>query len=603
MKKLLNLLLALSICVAAVAQERPDWVKQRPVNTLSFTGIGMAKKSDKDYMQKAKQNALSELVSEIKVEVSVNSLLNTMDDGTTIKQAFAESIRTKAKEEIERFRLVDSWQNSDEYWVYYELNRFDYEEYMEARRQKAIKAGFDFWYNGQVALQQGELPTAIDLFSKGLEAIQPAINQDLTCAYNGGNMNLGSALYTSLTGVFNGTAIATNPMTVNGTAFKGIFDPIAVGIYKNGTPLKNMRLKAEFVSGAGDLSTMAPTDETGVSALYIQNITSKQAQQQVRISVDTSAFNNFRSGINAAIFKKILAILPEATLTIYLEQTQINAYLEMGQNDIESLERNVKSILTNNYFNVVSSPAEADVIVKMDNSFKPGVKVPGELYDFVECFGSVGIQVVNNRTAATLMNYSANDVRVLVPGEKSVIQGKSMVGRELMKRLQRELNKELKKVTIDTSSKVPVPVEAPTATPIPELPAGEAAPPAIEEPDPTPAPIRAELETNVFIEFVKLTSIRNVSKLHFKIINETDDDFKLELYLWNNKVFVVNEKGEQFNVLNAKVGSMSSDHRIEAIIVPDLPTEMIVDVNKLESVALFSLTDASSRTIKMRNLQ
>ena len=37
------------------AQERPDWVKQRPVSSMHYIGIACVSKSEKDYMQKAKQ--------------------------------------------------------------------------------------------------------------------------------------------------------------------------------------------------------------------------------------------------------------------------------------------------------------------------------------------------------------------------------------------------------------------------------------------------------------------------------------------------------------------------------------------------------------------
>lgn len=610
MKKVLLSLFTLFFSLSMLAQ-KPDWVTGRPVNTLNFTGIGMAKKTDKDYVQKAKQNALGELVSEIKVEVSANSLLNTIEDGNNIKQVFAESIKTQAKEEIEGFRLIDTWQDNEEYWVYYELNRFDYEEYMEARRQKAIKSGFDFWYKGEMYLQQGELSTAIEMFSKGLESIEPAINQDLTCSYDGRTINLGTEIYASLSGVFNGVSIITNPRKVVGTAFKGINDPIAIGVYKNNTPLRNIRLKAEFISGSGDLSSLPPTNDTGVTPLYIRNIVSKQEQQEVRISMASDAFKDFQRGINAVLFKKITSMLPETTLSIVLEETAINAYMKVGKNDLESLERGVKGILTNNFFNVVSSPSEADVIVQLDNTFKTGRKVPGDLYDFIECFSSASVQVTNNRTNATLVNYSANDIRTLVPADKSTAQAKSMASRELMKRLQRELGNEFKKITIDTEGSIPTreePIAEPVVTPPPVVavtPPVVVIPPVVKEPEPKPAPqaIRAELESGIYIEYVKLTSIRNISQIHFKIINETKEDFPFNLHLWTNSVFAVNEKGEELKSRNVKVGSHSNDHAINALIVPDLPTEMIVDVNKLEYVALFNLTDSKKRNIKMRNLK
>ena len=87
---------------------RPDWVKQHPVSGLSYIGIGMAEISEGDYQQKAKQNALSDLVSEIQVVIAANSLLNTLEDDGNVKQTFAESIRTEARGGVISWKSVEA---------------------------------------------------------------------------------------------------------------------------------------------------------------------------------------------------------------------------------------------------------------------------------------------------------------------------------------------------------------------------------------------------------------------------------------------------------------------------------------------------------------
>lgn len=621
MKNLLISFLIIWMSLPMSAQEKPDWVRQRPVNSLNFTGIGMCSKSEKNYAQQAKQLALAELASEIKVEISVNSLLNTMEEAENVKQTFTESIRTKATTEIEGFRLIDTWQNETEYWVYYELNRFDYEEYMEARRQKAIQLGFDFWYKGKAALQQGVLMTAIELFSKGLEAIEPALNQDLTCSYEGTTINLGTEIYTSLTGIFDGVTITVNPSSVSGTPFQGISTPVTIGVHRNGTPLRNISLEASIVSGSGDLSTLVPTNEQGETTLSIRNITSKQAQQEIRIAIAGNALKSLRSGPQAALFKKTLSTLPEGGLAVKLEQKQISAYIKLGQCDIESLERNIKSLLTNNFFNIVATPSQADVIVNLDNKFKTGREIPGDLYNFVECFSTLGIKIVNNRSAAVLMNYSLNDVRTLIPADKSVAESKAMAARELMKRMQRSLSTELKKVTINTSGNIPNrpqqkpvpkvpsrPITAPVVEPAPVVvppvvaaPKPQPAPIAEPTPDPKPQAIRAELDTDIFIEYSETVSLGDKSRIHFKVINKTSDDF--EMYMYASDILIINEKGEEMKLKSVKVGSFSQEWGVKTLIVPDVPTAMVVEVAKLNSTALFSLKDTKGRIVKLRNLK
>lgn len=600
---------------------RPDWVRQHPVDALNYSGVGMAGISEKDYQQKAKQNALSDLVSEIKVEIAAHSLLSTIEEAGSVKQTFAESIRTEAREEIENFRLVDSWQGDNEYWVYYELNKDDYADFVETRRQKAIRNGFDFWYKGNIVLRQGDLMTAIELFSKGMDAIRPVLNQELFCSYEGKTINLATELYAALAGIFDGVTVVLNPATVSGTPFQGIKEPIAVGVYRNGNPLRNIRLKAEFISGSGDLASLSPTGETGVTALYVRNITSKQARQQIGISLVDDAFSVFRKGTYATLFTQILSSLPEAALTIETEQAQVAAYVKSIQNDVDMVERTVKSLLNNNFFNVVASPSEADVIVVLDNKCRKGNTVPGELYNFIEFFSTLGIKVTNNRTGQIMLNYSINDERTLVPENKAGSQGKNMAAREVIKRLNREFVRELKKLTFDRSGKIPerqrmepdipLPVIAPSVSTNEPVPVVSV---PVEVPEVTPSPIpvkkagtkpskaiRAEWFDGVFVEFEKLTMLGDKSRICLRIINENADDCEVDLYSGN--LTIVNEKGEEKPVVNLKLGSKSNNFRVTALVVPKVPTEMVVEVGKLQSVALFQLKDFKGNTIKLRDLK
>lgn len=601
---------------------RPDWVKQHPVSGLSYIGIGMAEISEGDYQQKAKQNALSDLVSEIQVVIAANSLLNTLEDDGNVKQTFAESIRTEARAEIENFRLVDSWRSDNEYWVYYELNKDDYAALVEARRQKAIRNGFDFWYKGHITLQQGDLMTAIELFSNGMEAIRPVLNQELFCSYEGKTINLATELYAALAGVFDGITIVLNPATVSVTPFQGIREPIAIGVYRNGNPLRNIRLKAEFVSGSGDLSSMSPTDESGVAALYVRNITSKQAQQEIGISLIDDVFSLFRKGSYAALFKQMLSSLPGVTLTINTAQTQTSAYVRSAQSDIEAVERTVKSLLNNHFFNVVASPSEADIIVTLDNKCRKGNTVPGELYNFIEFFSTLGIKIENNRTGQTMLNYSINDERTLVPENKSASQGKNMAARELIKRLNWEFVRELKKITFDRTGKiperqkmlpdVPVPVVGPS---VPEKGADPVISVPVVVPEVIPAPlvpvksakpenqkaIRVEWLDGVFVEFDKLATLGDKSRIHLKIVNTNADDCEVDLYSGN--LTVINEKGEESPIVSLKLGSKFNDRRVTALIVPNLPTEMVIEVSKLQSVALLQLKDFKNNIVKLRGLK
>lgn len=254
------------------AQERPDWVKQRPVSSMHYIGIACVSKSEKDYMQKAKQQALNDLISEIKVNVVSTSLLHTLEENDRVSSEYEESIRVEARESVENFKMRGSWQSDTEYWVYYELNKFDYEEMVERRREKAVREGFDYWWQGESSRNRGDLTIALACYLKGLEAIRPAINEDLICSVEGKDMDVGHELYNSLLNLFRGITIRTTPGTVEGRAFQGVDAPVSVHVEREGVPLRNVALSCQFVSGDGVLSKELVTDESGNADLYIREI-------------------------------------------------------------------------------------------------------------------------------------------------------------------------------------------------------------------------------------------------------------------------------------------------------------------------------------------
>lgn len=202
-------------------------------------------------------------------------------------------------------------------------------------------------------------------------------------------------------------------------------------------------------------------------------------------------------------------------------------YVKSVRNDVDIVERTVKSLLNNNFFNVVTSPSEADVIVMLDNKCRKGNTIPGELYNFIEFFSTLGIKVTNNRTGQIMLNYSINDERTLVPESKAGSQGKNMAAREVIKRLNREFVRELKKLTFDRVGKIlerqqvdpdiPVPVTDPSTSakepapvvsvPIPvEVPEITLSPVPVKKAGPESSKaLRAEWFDGVFVEFEKLT--------------------------------------------------------------------------------------------------
>jgi hypothetical protein len=121
-----------------VEAKTPNWVSNRPHSGFKYVGIGVADKSRSDYKTEGKQNALFDLASEIKVDISTNSVLHSVSSNTSFDQSFNSMIKLTASENIEGYTMVDSYENDKQYWVYYELDKAEHAKRKEQKKQNTL---------------------------------------------------------------------------------------------------------------------------------------------------------------------------------------------------------------------------------------------------------------------------------------------------------------------------------------------------------------------------------------------------------------------------------------------------------------------------------
>lgn len=430
------------------APKKPDWVTKRPVDNTSYTGIGFALKTNPNYMQEAKQQALNDLISEISIEVQSETLMNMVQTDADFSSYLSQNIKLSAKEELEQFELTDSWGDNKEYWVLYKLNKEEWQKVKAERRAKATATGFDCWMKGLEAQRNSDLVAAVNMYVKGLEAIQPVANEALPHTYNGQTFDVGISLFSSLKQVFSNINLTANPGSLSMKPMQQSDAPVAILVSQNGNPMKNMKLKIDFLTGSGKLSSNNVTNAAGVVDLYIQSITSKLSRQEILATIDIQPFSSISNPFFESVFKSFRDNLPRTVITLNIEESVHRAYIQAGSTN-DALVRSVSSLLSDNHFTVVTDPAQADLVIHINSDMKKGGTVKGEMYDFNEYFTNVNIQVLNISDSRVLINYSVNNHRSLSPVSATETAAWNSAVKDVMKRITKEFKKELEKVNIN----------------------------------------------------------------------------------------------------------------------------------------------------------
>ena len=444
MKKIL-MTLCLMVSLVNLYAKVPQWVTKRPADDTKYIGIGVAPVSDPDHRNIATTNALLDIANQISVNIQSSSFMQTLDVDGRSKELFEEKVKASVVADVSGHQLKGTYQSKTHYYVYYELDKKKYEKSVADQKKKSIELGLDYYTKGRAAEASHAYVNAVKLYAQGLEAVEPYLHLDLTAKVDGRRVDLPTELYNACIGVFSGFELVPNLTEVNVEAYKPCPDPLAVCLSKAGEVVPNIAMKASFTTGEGALTADTKTDITGTAVFYVTNVTSKEAIQTVDVKIDDSFLADLPESYKALIDT---AMLPKVTFTLVLVSPDYTAFFDVLRNDIDACEKQIRSILVNNNFDL-SSDNNADFYVSLSTVYEEGGKVAGELYDMKECFTSLTLRVYDNKTRVEVMNYNLPQIRLLVPASNSVEQAKAMCARELMKRANVQLPQALKKMNIN----------------------------------------------------------------------------------------------------------------------------------------------------------
>ena len=435
------------ICTLAMWAQAPAWVTTHPTSTEESIGVGSAPLSDAEHVKKATQNALADIANQIALKIDNQSFLHVVDVDGKSRELFEDKIQTNLTTWMEGQELTDSYQSGDTYYVCYSLNKEVYARNAEKRRQQVTQQGLSFLNNGLAAEAALNLPQAMQLYAKGLEAVEGWTFMDLTARQDGALINVPAELYAAYLSVFSGMVITTNVTQVEGEAFKAVSTPIAGCLSKDGTPLPNIMLKATFATGSGAITSATKTDFNGTAEFYITNITAKDAVQEVVISIDDKFFDELPKAYRTLIMRQAL---PSAKVTISVKPSANTAYIYINeQHDIEGLERAITTTLGNNHFKVTENPDAANIFIDFSTKMEMGPEVTGGTYNLNTNLCTMVMKIYNNATEELLLTYSVNSIKVLTPVHMSAEETYGACIREIMKRVNRELPNRLKKMNIN----------------------------------------------------------------------------------------------------------------------------------------------------------
>jgi hypothetical protein len=269
---------------------RPDWVKQRPVVSGEYIGIGMSVKSyGADFRESARKNALADMSSQIEVNISVNSLLHTISTDTRYQQEFRSLTKTTTQLQLEGYEIAGTWESPTEYWMYYRMPVSAYQESRRNRIQAARAQSLDLLRKGDELKRTGAVPAAMGYYTRALDQLKPFLNESLQADYDGKQIFLANEILKSINESIRNLSFKVDPGKIQVVTSKGINVPIRIEVRFNegGFPIvPGLPIKADFTKGDGVLAGTLVTNPSGICELRLTGLATADAAQEIVIKPD-----------------------------------------------------------------------------------------------------------------------------------------------------------------------------------------------------------------------------------------------------------------------------------------------------------------------------
>ena len=395
------------------AQSKPAWINERPVQNDYYIGIGAADKGNGslDYRQIAKENALQDLSSEITVNISSQVVVNLIESSSQVEEDLKSQIRSTTKANLEGYELVDSWENENQYWVYYRLSKALYVKNHKARIDKATTLGLNLFTKAKEKEKAGDAAAALGLYVQALQTIEEFIGEPIKTEFEGTTIYLQNELFNGLQSLLGSITLEAQPGQLNGTVGRALKDPLTVkAAYSNGTPISNLPLSVKFVTGAGDLIPEVKTNSDGIAASRVTNLAS--AAKLKIISVEVMIASEVTRNEYPLIYRLLNNINAPST-RIILNVAGIKCYMDVHESVIGEkpamyyVEPKLKKALTDRGFSFTDSIGNADILIKMEAVAREGAQI----YTLYSSFADLSISVTNLESGQEVYKNSFSGIK------------------------------------------------------------------------------------------------------------------------------------------------------------------------------------------------
>lgn len=391
---------------------KPYWVESRPLNSLDYIGIGVAQIAPGvNFIETAKNNALSDLASEIKVNLESNTIYSTSERGGKINEDFRSTIKTSAAADIEGYDMAGSWQNATEYWVFYKLSKADYLKRVEEKRLNAKKTSLEHLKSANESQEKGDLKLAIQRYFDAFSAIQAYPAGAIEVVENGTITFLDNLIYAEIQQLFSEITFVQSVSLLD-LNFKNRFaDHAYIKMDYKGDGVNEMPIIHQFFNEYGPVQQTIFSNEKGILDVFVKvkALQPKKVKHDLYLDLDKL----IGSREDAAFLKqKVAKIIPpryslEAEVIapkVFITNLEQSFGKATGNDALKSI---VLSELSKDGVLIVDNIRKADLILEI----KSDTKLQSKDDNFTAVGLTYSIVITENESKKTVLSMDEGPIK------------------------------------------------------------------------------------------------------------------------------------------------------------------------------------------------
>ena len=420
----------------------PEWVGNRPHSPSYYIGIGSCSKFAQpyDYQTIAKKNALNDLASEISVRVQGQTFLNSLEVNKSFSEEFISNVSTSTDAKIEDYEIAGSWENKNEFWVFYRLDKAKYQAWKMAKKSAALNLANDFYQKGLETERNSNVTAAFDLYMRGIFALKDYWNESNEYMSVAGKVYLDNEIFSSMQKMCGNLKLSTDKNRVKLSSDNNFTQDVFATLSLEGQAVKGLTVKYSYDKVQGMHRSEVITTEVGHATVPVSEVNFSNSSNAVTIELDLTKLKvqdldqKVQDGFIQS-FKTDRKVLPIESIlpSFFITSNELNYGASSSTRVLQSA---LSGALVAKGLRIAGKESEADFVASIESNTKEG----GQANGFVVAFLEVNLVVKNRKTGEVAFSETLSSVKGLqlnkdAAGIEAYKKGKEKVEQALTPKL------------------------------------------------------------------------------------------------------------------------------------------------------------------------